>query len=53
MRKSINRCSIKFRQTAKIFALSSGNVNKYELLSGQGFLSEKGPARKSGSITKT
>ena len=39
-------------QTAKISALSSGNVSKYEFLTGKDVLPEKRLARKSSCIEK-
>ena len=40
------------KQTAKNSALSSGNVSKYELLTGEDVLSEKGPLENAATIKK-
>ena len=40
------------RQTAKISALSSGNVSKYEFLTGKNILREKGLLEKAPTIKR-
>ena len=40
------------RQTAKISALSSGNVGKYEFLTGKDVLSEKGLLEKAAAVKR-
>ena len=40
------------RETAKIYSLSSGNVSKYEFLTGEDVLPEKKPARKAAALKR-
>ena len=38
------------RETAQIYSLLSGNVSKYNFLTGEDFLPEKKPARKAAAL---